>query len=282
MSTDRKRKADGEGRASSKPRKQSKDAKAEELEAQVKKLGGPAYSDYTLCDDAVDAVSQDRIWDVDEKGNRVASSEVDYLFSWEEKVGRRKFTRGVSAASFARMLAQGSVAHPVSGIKVSDEDLARAREMIRLLEAAGKLEPPCDDLANVKDPSELDEKSMKHFATSVCQLFSQSSIYIDESCFLNLTHAQLATLISELKDMFAQNFSDCQRADFGEVPFSKPPASVRGLQHYVLRETQRIVKAAPGNMRNLVLYVLIGGLAVVSAQVRERYLDGLSHNFNLP
>jgi hypothetical protein len=54
------------------------------------------------------------------------------------------------------------------------------------------------------------------------------------------------------------------------------------LQHYVLRETQRVVKSASATQKTMVLYVLLGGLAVVSSQVRERYLGGLSHNFHLP
>lgn len=153
--------------------------------------------------------------------------------------------------------------------------------MIRLLEAAGKIEPPQDDLANLAEADLTDEK-IKHFATSVCQLFSSQSIYIDETAFLTLTHAQLATVISELKDMFAQNFTEAQRREFGESPFTSPPSSARGLQHFVLREVQRVVRASSGTTRNLVIYVLLGGLAVVSSQVRERYLDGMSHNFHLP
>jgi hypothetical protein len=184
----------------------------------------------------------------------------------------------------SRMLAAGNggpMTHPVSGLRIAEEDVTRAREMIRLLEAAGKLEPPQDDLANISE-ADLTDEGIKHFATSVCQLFSSQSIYIDEAAFISLTHTQLVTLVSELKDMFSQNFSEAQRRELGDAPFSAPPATARGVQHYVLRETQRVVRASSGTLRTLVLYVLLGGLAVVSSQVRERYLEGLSHNFHLP
>jgi hypothetical protein len=275
----RKRQAESDGARAAKA------DRVEDLDAKLAKIGGPAYLDFTLCDDAVDAVSQDRIWNTNDAGKRVASNEVDYLFSWEEKVGKRKFVRGLSAGSMSRMMSAcngATLTHPVSGIRIPDEDLARAKEMVHLLLAAGKIEPPQDDFANLKE-AELTDDKIRHFATSVCQLFSsKGGIYIDEAAFLSLTHSQLATVISELKDMFAQNFSDAQRREFGEMPFTSPPTSARGLQHYVLRECQRVVRASSGSTRTMVLYVLLGGLAVVSSQVRERYLDGMSHNFNLP
>merc|ERR1719261_2266622 len=207
----RKRKSDNDGVRAAKADKvgcaaAGALASVEDLDAKLVKLGGPAYSDFTLCDDAVDAVSQDRIWNTNDDGKRVASTEVDYLFSWEEKVGRRKFIRGLSVGSMSRMMSASNGAqltHPVSGIRISDDDLARAKEMIRLLETAGKIEPPQDDFANLAEADLTDDK-LRHFATSVCQLFSaQGSIYIDETAFLSLTHSQLATVISELKDMFA-------------------------------------------------------------------------------
>ena len=83
----------------------------ENLAGHLNSLGGPAYADRTKCDDAIDPISQQRIWDLADDGkSRIANyAEIGYLFSYVEhssSPGGRAFVRGFAIESFQQLLLQ--------------------------------------------------------------------------------------------------------------------------------------------------------------------------------
>jgi len=277
----------------------------DDLHCKLMELAGPAFADRTRCDDAIDPISQQRIWDSDKNGTRFADyTEIRFLFSYFEVVPEsgKKYIRGFAVETIQQLLLQSRkrakpVAHPVSGAPIPLEALRRAEDMIELLIKAGKMERECDEdptswtLQDIRnDPHPLER--LRKMAFSVFHpFFTKASVELADDALIKLSMKDLKVLAKEMKGMFVRNFEPYQRRELlahvqGQA-FVDPPYWENDVVPwiYFLLSNIHLVTSSPTASEHLIkftMYVFVAAIAVVSPSVRERYSDSFALDFDLP
>jgi len=284
----------------------------ESLASALASLGGPAYADRTKCDDAIDPISQQRIWDLDADTpgteRRANYAEIGYLFSYVERDPsnpEKEYVRGFAIESVQQLLLQARksstwpcLSHPVTGIAIPHATVRAAEQMIALLKEAGRIAPIRDedpttwtmeDIMSSSDPI----GSLKKLAFSVFQpFFIKASIELEEDCVLSLPLKDLKLLAKEAKGMFLRNFDAGQRRSLCPetegCAFQSPPfweSDVKPWIYYILSNLHYVTSydaTAPDYLRKLAMYVFVAAIATVSPKVRERYQDSFALDFDYP
>lgn len=300
----------------------SPELSSEALDVALAECAGPAFHDRTLCDDALDPISQCQIWDLvsDEKHGerRVANlSEIRYLFSYTEEPSNssnKSFIRGFAVESVQQMLWEARkrihsseldpdlrLIHPVSQAPIPQRVIAAAERMISLLTAHGLLEGPETDA----DPSlwtlhqlVRSGDGMRKLAFSILHdLYLKSSLEIPVEAILNLKLDELQCLAKTLREMWAINLTGAQRSQLcghhirvlDDPPCGAGVGNSRAAwQRFVLLGIKQMTgegRGTSGNqadennsvqwVKKLAIFVVVGALATVCPEVKERYSEGL-------
>jgi len=272
------------------------------LAVSIAKIAGPAHFDRSRCNDAVCPISQQSVDDIPE----------GQLLSYEEIQGdgQKVYIRAFAVDSFRQMLLQKSkqgsdhvLKHPVSQVEVPEDVIEKGREMIRLLEQAGKLSPEEDvdpaswTLAQIQN-SEDPQRSIESLAMSVFQpFFSELSVDIPRESLSNMGIPLLRGLARDMRGMYFRNIEAYQRrqlcptrqgqpfdteeqsAMLGSAPLSATTTTLwwkfqilHGIRRAIGTETQH----PPQALVRMAMYVLVGALATASPLLRNRYRDFIS------
>jgi len=283
-----------------------RDDSRDDLQSQLLELSGPAYVDRTRCDDAIDPISQQRIWDTheDRGSQRYADfSEIRYLFSYYEvSESGRHFVRGFAVETMQQLLLQGRkragpILHPASGVAIPEEAIQRAEQLIEVLVKAGKMERECDadpaswTLQDIKnDPHQMER--LRKMTFSVFQPFyTRASLELADDVLTKLSLKDLKVLAKEMKGMFVRNFEPSQRRELlahsSTAAFVDPPYwenDVVPWIHYLLSNIH-LTTSGPTVSSYLIkftMYVFVAAIGVVSPSVRERYSESFALDFELP
>lgn len=224
------------------------------------------------CNDPVDPISLETVWTEGADGTR-QPGEIEHLFTWQEG----KFARGMNIVSVRRMLRHAPqdkrLTHPTSGVEIDDGTLHRMRRTVTLMEGTGELEKwdaPSDWTA-----SQLTEANIRHYATTVCSMIlTVTSMHVAEEAFL-LPSNTVRVFVSEIQSILPANAP-------GILAFMNPPSFLSPslvMQHYLLRETERLIDATPADRKALVVYIIIGALSIVCPEVRAQHAGHIALGF---
>jgi len=239
-------------------------------------VNGPANGNHLLSFDNRDPISQDTIWYIDEKGNKKKSLDIeDYkLFSYEDKNNIICF----NIESIQYMILNNHFIHPITNNLISDDIISRGKEMILILESNNLLE-------SVETDNELSEEYIKNYSFSIFQKFNLISIFVDNAWFLALDTELLLKLNYELKDFYENNTTIESRAEMirqDSVAFEYTREKLEEItnknklkiQKYLLDNIDNVISSSENeSLKILGNYIMIGGLAVVCKEIRERYPD---------
>ncbi|VVU95694.1 hypothetical protein CPAV1605_1449 [seawater metagenome] len=253
-----------------------KDISEDEIYLLVKEHQGPLNSDYTQSFDNKDPISQEDIW-IMEKDQRKQSSEIPIykMFSYRDNESN---IRCFNIESIKNMIDNNISTHPLTNDKIDDSVFERGKLMIKILEE-NKI------LIKEEENDELNETKIKNLAFDVFQMFNFISVFVDSSCFLNLKIDKLFKLNYELKDFYENNVSIADRSIMvppdGKV-FTKTSEKLKNdfdgnklqIQKYILENIAKVIGSSEDpSLKNLGNYLMIGGLAVICPEIRERYPD---------
>lgn len=138
------------------------------------------------------------------------------------------------------------------------------------------------DQVGIKEES---KKTVSEYALTVFQIFTNISIFVDSSDFLNLNANALHKLYYETYEFFENNIPeqhiksirlnsqknnknafDINPGDFEELPFEKK-------QFYILSSFEQLLNYDDEGIKYMANYIIIGGLGLVIPKIRELYPD---------
>lgn len=168
--------------------------------------------------------------------------------------------------------------HPVSKIKIPDHIFDKV----------------------TKTKVNRDKLSVKERALQVFQIFSNISIFIDYTLFLNLNKNQLLKLNYEIRDFYYQNFSDEDRqlleyeklkeksdesldssnlnSENRKKFFNLDSSSsemkskdIQYIQYYLLDQIELLIDCKIDKLKYMTNYIALAGLSLVIDEVKESY-----------
>lgn len=248
----------------------------------IQDFQGPLGDDYTKSIDNKDPISQEDIWYI-EDGQKIKSKEIPALkmFSYFDSSDN---IRAFNIESIKTMIEGNINRHPITNEIIDIEILDRAQKMIQVL-----IEKKY--LIVKEDNGELTETKIKNLAFDVFQNFNVISIFVDSEWFLKLNIDELLKLNYELKD-FYENNTDNETRHIMVPPDGKVfcftnqqlknecQGNKLNIQKYLLDDINKVITSSDNEaIKNLGNYLMIGGLAVVCPEIRDRYPDFV-YSFN--
>lgn len=252
-----------------------------DFERLVKKYQGPAEGNHLKSFDNKDPISQEDIWELcPETNDKKISNEIpDYkLFSYLDSENK---IRCFNIESFMSLVENDCKCHPITGLSIEDNIFNNAKKMFKILKENDKIEETVDD--------RTEEKKINDYAFSVFQKFSLISIFIEHEWFLKMKNEELDKLYYEAGDFYKQNVSNENKKlmvppdgkafimksnDFKQLKFEEK-------QKCILENIDKIISSSEDEgLKTLGKYLMIGGLGVVSQEIREKYPD-FAYGFTL-
>jgi hypothetical protein len=122
------------------------------------------------------------------------------------------------------------------------------------------------------------EKTISNLTLDVFQLFGNNSFFIDHNLFLELSRNNLLKLYFEIRDLYKNNFSDEQRIEISSKVFlltfdDIAIMSICKIQKYILLNIKILLENSNDKYKNMINYILIGGLSIVINEIRFLYPD---------
>jgi hypothetical protein len=243
----------------------------------LKNVQGPLEGKYINSLDNKDPISQEDIWELRD-GEKKALNDIPLykMFSYRDKEGN---IRCFNIESMQTMIQNNINKHPITGDNIEKDVIDRALHMIDILINNKILKN------DIEDDGILTEKKIKEYAFDVFQKFSFISIFIDSEWFLKLQTHELLKLNYELKDFYENNVETNLRKIMvppNGIAFeltkedlaSKTYNNILEIQKYILENVEKVIGTSSDDaMKNLGNYLMIGGLAIVCPEIRERYPD---------
>jgi len=234
---------------------------------------GPANGDHLLSCDNKDPITQEDIW-IREDGVKIKSDEIPSykLFSYSDT---DNIIRCFNIETIINMINNDCIAHPITGIDMDIESIKRATEMYKILKD--------NNVINEKSDDRSEEEKVNSYAFDVFQKFSIISIFIDHQWFIKLNKKDLEKLNYELQDFYDQNVTEENKL-LMVPPEGKAFAITKSefsskyneleMKKYLLENIDKVISSSEDeSMKTLGSYIMIGGLAVVCKEIRERYPD---------
>ena len=210
--------------------------------------------------DNKDPVSQDDIWLIDEKNNKVYGIiPPERLVIYKEDNHYRCF----DANSLLMMKTNKITKHPISGKTIPIEvfEKATSRGVIEM-------------------KTESKEERINNLAFSVFQKLSFSSVYISEKIFMNANKDNIIKIYHEMKDFYKNNFSneqfkiiDPENTLFLKLENEIKDMDIEDSKEYILKNMEHLLKCNEEKIKMMVMYIIVGSLTAVLPVIRKLYPD---------
>ena len=241
----------------------------------VSNVNGPAKGNHLLSFDNRDPISQDTIWYIEIDQKKISDDIPDYkLFSYFDKKNIICF----NIESIQYMIKNNHFNHPITNDLISNDIIDRGKKMISILEENNLID-------KIEESNELSDEYIKNYSFSIFQKFNLISIFIDNNWFLELDTSELLKLSYELKDFYENNTTIENRIEMmpeGKIGFEYSREKLEEItdnnklkiQKYLLDNINYVISTTENeSLKILGHYIMIGGLAVVCKEIRERYPD---------
>jgi len=127
---------------------------------------------------------------------------------------------------------------------------------------------------------ERKEMSLNDIAFEIFQKFSNMSIFIDSTWFMDLSKDKLIKFNYEIKDMYHQNFNKIQMKEISSIidlfildNNNLEKKNIDEVRKYLLDQMKIILDVKKEELKYMCNYLLVGSLSVVIPEIRELYPD---------
>lgn len=250
-------------------------------------LIGPVFDDVTLSEDQGDPVSMDKFWEF-EDNVKISTESINkyYLFSYRDS--RRK-VRCFTVFTLYDMCISENFVHPITTEPISEEDVTRGKELIKLYST--KL-----NLFNTHGTITMgSEYKLKNKVGQLFNQFHAHSIFFDESWLISITEDdKLYTVIREtsrlvesnithinpklrsIQDIFKESVPKCVyqkgkgKTNYVEVETKEKQEFTHILKEYLLRYWEELFKASSKN-NQYPIWIIGLALSAVNPQVKDKF-----------
>lgn len=236
-------------------------------------LIGPVFNDITLSEDALDPITYDEFWTIQNGVKKPANINKYYLFSYVDTSNK---IRCLSVFTLYNLIKNNSLEHPNTMEKIPQKDIDRAKKLIELYDT-------CVGLFNDNESNLSPEFKLKNRITKLFNQFHIHSIYFEESWLLDLDSCdKLDKIIKETRQLVSNNLKSINPNINGFSIFNKKSSLISkvskdvedellNIKEYIVIEWEKLIQASDTPQNQIPIWIIASGLSFVTSKVKEKY-----------